>query len=208
MPKKKDPVGDDVHIVPPDDKTIPTPETEDRPRSAGEMSPQATEGATPEGATTEGATTEGATNVPPDPTPDELLAAERDKYLRLAAEYDNFRKRSRAERESLYTDIRAETVTRLLPVYDNLARALQTPCADEAFLKGVELTFTQFTEILTSLGVEEIPTVGEKFDPERHNAVSQTADPDAAPGVVTLELQKGFTLGGKIIRHAMVQVAQ
>ncbi|MDR0904555.1 MAG: nucleotide exchange factor GrpE [Oscillospiraceae bacterium] len=146
--------------------------------------------------------------TPAEPTADELLAAEKDRYLRLAAEYDNYRKRSQKEREAVYADVRADTVTKLLPVYDNLARALAAPCSDEKFLEGVELTFTQFSEILKNLGVEEIAAVGEKFDPERHNAVSQVDNPDTESGTITLEFQKGFTLNGKVIRHSMVQVAQ
>ena len=142
-----------------------------------------------------------------EPTAEELVAAERDKYLRLAAEYDNFRKRSAKERENVFTDARADTVTKLLPVYDNLIRALATPCTDETYAKGVEMMYTQFNEILATLGVAEIPAVGEKFDPEHHNAVSQIENPDVESGVVTAEFQKGFTIGGRVIRHSVVQVS-
>ena len=145
-------------------------------------------------------------DAPKEQTPDELLAAEKEKFLRLAAEYDNFRKRSIKERESLYRTAKSDTVTKLLPVYDNMLRALETPCSDEAYFKGVEMTTTQLTEILKALGVEEIPAVGEPFDPERHNAVSQVSVEDTDSGVITAEFQKGFMIDGKVIRHSMVQV--
>lgn len=135
------------------------------------------------------------------------LAAEKEKYLRLAAEYDNYRKRSIKERESLYTDIRSDTIVRMLPVYDNLSRALKLECSDAAFFKGVELTMIQLKEILDKLGVAEIPAVGAKFDPERHNAVMHVDDPEAGEGIVVEEFEKGFTLGDKVIRFSMVKVA-
>jgi molecular chaperone GrpE len=135
------------------------------------------------------------------------LAAEKDKYLRLAAEYDNYRKRSIKERESLYADIRSDTIVRMLPVYDNLSRALKLECSDEAFYKGVEMTMTQLKDILDKLGVTEIPTVGTKFDPERHNAVMHIEDPEVGEGIIVEEFEKGFMLGDKVIRFSMVKVA-
>ena len=104
------------------------------------------------------------------------LAAEKDKYLRLAAEYDNFRKRSQKEREALYTDIRSDTISKILPVYDNLARALKHQTSDAAFYKGVEMTMTQLKDILSKLGVSEIEAVGKPFDPAFHNAVMHIED--------------------------------
>jgi molecular chaperone GrpE len=144
------------------------------------------------------------------PSPDDLLKlldAEREKYLRLYAEYENFRRRSQKEREETCSRASADVIAKLLPVYDNLSRALETPCSDEAFLRGVELTAAQLDEILKSLGVEAIPAAGEKFDPERHNAVSSVAADGAPGGTVTAEFRKGFTLNGKVIRHAVVQVS-
>jgi molecular chaperone GrpE len=138
---------------------------------------------------------------------EDTLAAQRDKYLRLAAEYDNFRKRSAKERETLYADIRADTIARLLPVYDNLARALSQKCADEAFYRGVEMTMTGLREILTGMGVEEIESAGAKFDPEKHRALIHTEDPELGEGTITEEFEKGFTLGGRVIRFAAVAVA-
>ena len=135
------------------------------------------------------------------------LEAERDKYLRLAAEYDNFRKRSMKERETIAGDSRADTVLRLLPVYDNLARALKQECADEAFYKGVELTMTQFKELLENMGVTEIPAVGEPFDPARHNAVMSIENPELGEKIVADEFEKGFMLGDRVIRFSTVVVA-
>lgn len=138
---------------------------------------------------------------------DAELAAEKDKYLRLAAEYDNYRRRSQKEREALYTDVKAQTVTELLPVYDNLARALALGSSDEAFLKGIQMTMNQLESIFTKLGVAAIPAVGEPFDPEKHNAVRHIDDENVGENIIVEEFQKGFTLGDKVIRFAMVVVA-
>ncbi|MBQ4040274.1 MAG: nucleotide exchange factor GrpE [Oscillospiraceae bacterium] len=155
--------------------------------------------------------TPAAEEAPAEPTKEELLeaelAAEHDKFLRLAAEYDNFRKRTQKEREALYTDVKANTVASLLPVYDNLERALAAECTDEAFYKGVEMTMTQLKSIFESIGVSEIPAVGEKFDPNFHNAVMQVEAEGTESGTIVAEFQKGFKLGDKIIRFSMVQVA-
>ena len=135
------------------------------------------------------------------------LAAERDRYLRLAAEYDNFRKRSAKERETIYGDAQADAITRLLPVYDNLERALKMECVDEAYYKGVEMTMTQLTEILEGMGLRLIPAVGEPFDPNLHNAVMTVEHPELGDKIVAEEYQKGFTLGDRVIRHSTVVVA-
>jgi len=135
------------------------------------------------------------------------LSAERDKYLRLAAEYDNFRKRSAKEREMIYTDARTDAISKLLPVYDNLERALKMECTDDAFYKGVEMIMTQLTEALNNMGVTEIPAVGEPFDPNRHNAVMSIVDPDLGENIIAEEYQKGFILGDRVIRFSTVVVA-
>ena len=137
----------------------------------------------------------------------EELAAEKDKHLRLMAEYDNFRKRSQKEREALYTDVKADTIAKLLPVYDNLERALKAPTADEAFYKGVEMTMTQLLDIFDKMGVKPIAAQGEKFDPERHNAVMHVDDDSVEDNTIVEEFQKGFILGEKVIRFSMVKVA-
>lgn len=135
------------------------------------------------------------------------LNSEHEKYLRLAAEYDNYRKRSLKERDALRGDIRSGTISELLPIYDNLARALAAECSDEAFYKGVELTMTQLKSIFESMGVTEIPAVGETFDPTVHNAIMHIEDDKYESGIIVQEFQKGFKLGDKVIRFSMVQVA-
>jgi molecular chaperone GrpE len=135
------------------------------------------------------------------------LSGERDKYLRLAAEYDNFRKRSAKEREMTYTDARTDAISKLLPVYDNLERALKMECSDEAFYKGVEMIMTQLTETLSDMGVREISAVGEPFDPNLHNAVMTIEDTKLGKNIIAEEYQKGFTLGDRVIRFSTVVVA-
>ena len=135
------------------------------------------------------------------------LAEEKDKYLRLAAEYDNFRKRSQKEREALYTEIKAETVGKFLPVFDNLQRALDQETVDEAYKKGVEMTMTGLREIMTSLGVTEFGEAGDPFDPTMHNAVMHCEDETLGENVIAEVFQKGFRVGEKVVRFAMVKVA-
>ena len=137
----------------------------------------------------------------------QLLAAAEDKYLRLAAEYDNFRKRSAKEKESAWADSKASTAAAFLPVYDNLERALKAPCSDEAYQKGVEMTMNQLKEVLTKLGIEEIPALGEKFDPNCHNAVMHVDDDSAEENTIVEVFQTGFKSGDKIVRFSMVKVA-
>ena len=135
----------------------------------------------------------------------QALAKEHDSYLRLAAEYDNFRKRSQREKDSLYTDARAETVEKFLPVYDNLERALKQETVDEAFKKGVEMT--QLTGVFEKLGVTVYGEAGDSFDPAEHNAVMHCEDESAGENTIVEVFQKGFRVGDKIIRFAMVKVA-
>lgn len=129
------------------------------------------------------------------------------KYLRLAAEYDNFRKRSQKEKEGLYQDAKTDAVSAFLPVYDNLERALKQETCDEAYAKGVEMTMSGLREILAKLGVEEIPALGEPFDPTVHNAVMHVEDESAGENTVVDVFQSGFRLGEKVIRFSMVKVA-
>ena len=136
----------------------------------------------------------------------EQLAAANDKYLRMLAEYDNYRRRSQKERESIYSDVRADTVKKLLPVYDNLLRASEHEAAEEA-RKGMEAILNQFRSILTGLGVTEIEAVGRKFDPALHEALLHIDDEKYGEGEIVLELEKGFKLGDKVIRFSKVQVA-
>ena len=165
-----------------------------------------TEQVTPETEVVEEAPVE---EIQPDPM-EELkakLMAEHDNYLRLAAEYDNFRKRTQKEREALYTDIKAETVGKFLPVFDNLQRALAQPTADEAYKKGVEMTMTGLMTIMESLGVTSFGEVGEVFDPNFHNAVMHRDDENFGESILCEVFQTGFKVGEKVVRHAMVVVA-
>ena len=138
---------------------------------------------------------------------EEKYNAEHDSYLRLAADYDNFRKRSQKEKEQSYGNGKADAVEKLLPVYDNLERALNQETEDTAYKKGVEMTMTQLVSIFTSLGVEIFGQVGDTFDPNLHNAVMHTEEEGAPENTITQVFQKGFKLGDKIVRFAMVQVA-
>ena len=138
---------------------------------------------------------------------EEKYNAEHDSYLRLAADYDNFRKRTIKEKEQSYGNGKADAVEKLLPVYDNLERALNQPTEDEAYKKGVEMTMTQLVSIFTGLGVEIFGQEGEVFDPNIHNAIMHTEEEGAQENTITKVFQKGFKLGDKIIRFAMVQVA-
>ena len=138
---------------------------------------------------------------------EEKYNAERDAHLRVAAEFDNFRKRTIREKEASYGNGKADAVEKLLPVYDNLERALNQPTEDEAFKKGVEMTMNQLVGIFDRLGVEIFGNVGEEFDPNFHNAVMHLEDENFGENTICQVLQKGFKLGDKIIRFAMVQVA-
>ena len=134
-------------------------------------------------------------------------AQEHDQFLRLAAEYDNFRKRTQREKDGIYQDAVADTVKKFLPVYDNLERALHHETADEAYKKGVEMTMNQLKEVLTKLGITEIPAQGQPFDPKYHNAVMHVEDESLGQNVVAEVFQTGFAHGDKVIRFAMVKVA-
>ena len=134
-------------------------------------------------------------------------AALNDKYLRICAEYDNFRRRSQKEKDGIFGDTKASTVTAFLPVYDNLERALKQGTEDEAYRKGVEMIMTQFTSTLEKLGVAPIECLGQTFDPAFHNAVMHVDDEEKGENEIVEVFQKGFTLGDKVIRFAMVKVA-
>ena len=136
-----------------------------------------------------------------------LVADVNDKYLRLAAEYDNYRKRTAKEKENAYGDARADTIKPFLAVLDNLERGVSQFEEGDGHRQGMELICKQFSEVLTKLGVTEIPALGEKFDPEKHNAVMHTEDDTAEENTVVEVFQKGYTLGDKVLRFAMVKVA-
>ena len=135
------------------------------------------------------------------------LAAEKDKYLRLLAEYDNYRRRSTREREAIYADVRCDTLKKFLPVYDSLSRALaQTPDDDPA-RKGLEGIMNQYNTALNQLGVTAIEAVGQPFDANRHNAVMHIEDDAYGEGIVVEEFDKGFCIGDRVLRYSVVKVA-
>ena len=159
-----------------------------------------------------------AEEAAPEPTAEEKLAAEveslkkeladeKEKYLRLDAEYYNYRTRSLKEKQDAYDNALMKTVTEVLGVIDNFERAASAECSDEQFKKGIDMIFKQYLTILEKLGVSEINAVGQPFDPNLHNAVSSCEDESLGENTVAAVLQKGYTLGKKVIRHAMVTVA-
>ena len=137
----------------------------------------------------------------------EKYEKEHDQLLRLAAEYDNFRKRSAKEKDASYTNGKADTLAKLLPVYDNLERALNQSTEDAAYKKGVEMTMNELVKIFTGLGVEIFGNVGDAFDPNLHNAVMHIDSDELGENVIAQVFQKGFRIGEKVVRFAMVQVA-
>ena len=151
--------------------------------------------------------TEEVTETPETNPWEEKYNAEHDQFLRLAAEFDNFRKRTIKEKESAYGHGKADTLAKLLPVYDNLERALMQETADAAYKKGVEMTMTQLVGIFTGLGVEIFGNEGDTFDPNIHNAIMHTEAEGAEENTITKVFQKGFKMGDKIVRFAMVEVA-
>ena len=138
---------------------------------------------------------------------EEKYNAERDAHLRVAAEFDNFRKRTIKEKEASYGNGKADAVAKMLPIYDNLERALNQETADAAYKKGVELTMNELLKIFTGLGVEVFGNVGDEFDPNLHNAVMHIDDENLGENVIAQVFQKGFKMGEKVVRFAMVQVA-
>ena len=158
---------------------------------------------------------EETTETPAEETPEvaevnpweEKYNAERDAHLRVAAEFDNYRKRTVKEKEASYGNGKADAVAKMLPVYDNLERALNQETADAAYKKGVELTMNELVKIFTALGVEIFGNVGEVFDPNLHNAVMHIESEELEENTISQVFQKGFKIGDKVVRFAMVQVA-
>ena len=157
-------------------------------------------------------TTEVQEEIPAEAAPEvnpfeEKYNAEHDAHLRLAAEYDNFRKRTIKEKEASYGNGKADAVAKMLPVYDNLERALNQETSDAAFKKGVEMTMAELVKIFTALGVEIFGNVGDRFDPNLHNAVMHIENEAMEENSIAAVFQKGFKIGDKVVRFAMVQVA-
>ncbi len=173
----------------PVEEVTPTPETPETPETV----PQPEQTEAPE---------------TPEVNPwEEKYNAERDAHLRVAAEFDNFRKRTVKEKEASYGNGKSDAVAKILPVYDNLERALKQETTDAAFKKGVEMTMTELVKILNGLGVEIFGQVGDSFDPNLHNAVMHTENEELGENVIAQVFQKGFKIGDKVVRFAMVQVA-
>ena len=148
-----------------------------------------------------------ADQAAPQPETQEPQAAPDDRFLRLAAEYDNYRKRTAKEKEALWAQAKADPAVAFLPVYDNLERALKQETADEAYKKGVEMTMNQLKEVFSKLGITEIDALGKPFDPNLHNAIMHVEDESFGENTVAEVFQAGFMLGEKVIRFAMVKVA-
>lgn len=171
----------------------------------------------PETEETELTVEDSKTETPPEAAPEvpkvpevnweEKYNAEHDTYLRLAAEFDNFRKRTAKEKDQSYGNGKADAIAKLLPIYDNLERALNQPTEDAAYKKGVELTMNELVKILNGLGVEIFGAPGDAFDPALHNAVMHIEDESLGENVIAQVFQKGFKLGDKVVRFAMVQAA-
>ncbi len=131
----------------------------------------------------------------------------KDRYLRTLAEYDNYRKRTAKEKLEAYSDAAAKVISEFLSVIDNFERALAVQTSDDNFKNGMQMIFNQYCDILKKLGVEEIDALNKPFDPSLHNAINQVEDENFEPNTVCQVFQKGYTLNGKVIRHAMVAVA-
>lgn len=130
-----------------------------------------------------------------------------DRYKRMMAEFDNYKKRSSKERDAMYHSLVADIVTSLLPILDNLEKAVNTNTQDEGYKQGVEMVLKQFMDTLANLGVEVIPTVGQVFNPEYHEAVSSVQDDELGEQIIKEEFRKGYKIGDRVIRHSMVVVA-
>ncbi len=130
-----------------------------------------------------------------------------DRYKRILAEFENFKKRSAKEREGLYNSILSDVIEVILPVVDNLENAAKVETKDESYKQGIELVLKQFKDVLKSKGVEEIKAVGETFDPSIHEAVSSVQDDEKGEKEIVQEYRKGYKIGNRVIRHSMVVVA-
>jgi molecular chaperone GrpE len=181
------------------------PETTETPR-ADQAQDQAAEPQAPETDETQAAPESESAAAQLDALKN-TVAQQEEKYLRLCAEYDNYRKRTAKEKENAWNEAKAQTVAGFLGVYDNLERALKQETTDEAYAKGVEMTMKGLQDALSKLGVETIPALGETFDPNLHNAVMHVEDEGAGENTIVEVFQQGFTCGEKVIRFAMVKVA-
>lgn len=130
-----------------------------------------------------------------------------DKYLRLCAEYDNYRKRTSKEKLEIFSDSTIKCIAEILPVLDNFERAIESECTDESFKNGMQMIYSQFSDSLKKIGVTEMEALGAEFDPNLHNAIKQTEDENFGENIVCEVFQKGYMYNDKVIRHAVVAVA-
>ncbi|NLU24801.1 MAG: nucleotide exchange factor GrpE [Clostridiales bacterium] len=186
------------------------PEEKNTPETAAPVTPEETEPAAdtqPEGEKSQETFTLTKEQMAKMEGLAKLASDTNDKYLRLAAEYDNYRKRTAKEKEGIYDDAKVDTVKALLAVYDNLERGLQQFTEGDPHKQGMEMICKQFTEALSKLGVTEIEATDQPFNPDFHNAVMHVEDETLGENTVTEVFQKGFKLGDRVVRFAMVKVA-
>lgn len=195
-------------------KNAAAPETEAAGKAAG--TPEAEKAAAQAQAETEA---QAQTQSPPETPPAESAPADElaqlreenkalaDRNLRLMAEFDNYRKRTQRERDAVYPEAVAGTLKEIIPVIDNFKRAMEASCSDESYVRGVQLIYQSLWEKLTALGVEELARPGDAFDPNLHEAVMHVEDEALGKNVIAQVLQQGYKVGSRVIRHAMVQVA-
>ena len=194
------------------------PEANKKKKNAAAPEPEAAGEAagTPEA---EKAAAQAQTQSPPETPPAESAPADElaqlreenkalaDRNLRLMAEFDNYRKRTQRERDAVYPEAVAGTLKEIIPVIDNFKRAMEASCSDESYVRGVQLIYQSLWEKLTALGVEELAQPGDAFDPSLHEAVMHVEDEALGKNVIAQVLQQGYKVGSRVIRHAMVQVA-
>jgi len=152
-------------------------------------------------------TDDGEPDIIEEDAADKKLQEANEKYMRLFAEFDNFRKRTAKEKSETYQDAVAKTLLSLLPAIDSFELAMKSPCTDDAYRSGIEKIYSQMTDLLKKLGLEEIPSLNEPFDPKVHNAIRQVEDENFGESTVCEVYQKGYRLGDRIVRCAMVSVA-
>lgn len=136
-----------------------------------------------------------------------IIDEQDDRIKRLMAEFENFKKRSEKERTNLYNSVMGDVIIKLLPIIDNLEKASEAKTEDEEYKKGIQMCLNQFKDVLTANGVKEIETVGQKFDPSLHEAVSSVIDENLGEKVIKEEYRKGYMIGDKVLRHSLVAVA-
>ena len=183
-----------------DETEQPQKQTDDQPVTDSDSKPEQPEAAAQTDAPDE-------TKAAAKEEKEQELADQKDQYLRLMAEYQNYRNRTTEEKKKIYGDAKVDCVKEILVVLDSFERAMEAACADETYKKGIEMTFGQMTKALEKMGITEVPALGTAFDPNVHNAIKQVDDSEYESDVVCQVFQKGYVLGDRLIRPAMVAVA-